>query len=157
MRLPISPDHSVLASATGSRLINLVETFFFLQGYTETEVPDHRQVQKCLVDIGDKESKFIGSKKWIGSTEVGFVLETACGTESRFLSVNSGSELGSRARELVAHFVSQGSPVMIGGGVYAHTILGVAWDEDAGEVAWLILDPHYTGKEDVKTIHSKGW
>ena len=127
------------------------------QGYTETEVPDHRQVQKCLVDIGDKEAKFIGSKKWIGSTEVGFVLETACGTESRFLSVNSGSELESRARELVSHFEVQGSPVMIGGGVYAHTILGVAWDEDAGEVAWLILDPHYTGKEDIKTIHSKGW
>ena len=114
-------------------------------------------MQKCLVDIGDKEAKFIGSKKWIGSTEVGFVLETACGTESRFLSVNSGSDLGSRARELLTHFETQGSPVMIGGGVYAHTILGVAWDEDAGEVAWLILDPHYTGKEDIKTIHSKGW
>ena len=114
-------------------------------------------MQKCLVDIGDKEAKFIGSKKWIGSTEVGFVLETACGTESRFLSVNSGSELESRARELINHFETQGSPVMIGGGVYAHTILGVAWDEDAGEVAWLILDPHYTGKEDIKTIHNKGW
>jgi len=139
------------------RSLQTIVSWLRLQGYTETEVPDHRQVQKCLVDIGDKESKFIGSKKWIGSTEVGFVLETACGTESRFLSVNSGSELGSRARELVAHFESQGSPVMIGGGVYAHTILGVAWDEDAGEVAWLILDPHYTGKEDVKTIHSKGW
>ena len=41
-----------------------------LQGYTETEVPSHREVQKCLVDIGDKEAKFIGSKQWIGSTEV---------------------------------------------------------------------------------------
>ena len=41
-----------------------------LQGYTEMEVPSHREVQKCLVDIGDKEAKFIGSKQWIGSTEV---------------------------------------------------------------------------------------
>ena len=35
------------------------------------QVPGHKDVQKCLVDIGDKETKFIGSKQWIGSTEVG--------------------------------------------------------------------------------------
>ena len=44
---------------------------------------------------------------------------------------------------------------MIGGGVYAHTILGVAYDEPAEKCSWLILDPHYTGAEDLKTIISK--
>lgn len=34
---------------------------------------------------------------------------------------------------------------MIGGGVLAYTLLGVAWDEATGQVAFLILDPHYTG------------
>jgi Ufm1-specific protease 2 len=48
------------------------------------------------VDIGDKEAKFIGSKQWIGSMEVGFVLETQCGIQSRFLSVSSGADMASK-------------------------------------------------------------
>jgi hypothetical protein len=34
---------------------------------------------------------------------------------------------------------------MIGGGVLAYTLLGVAFNEDTGAAAFLILDPHYTG------------
>jgi len=139
------------------RSLQTLISWFRHQGYTETDVPTHKDIQKCLVDIGDKESKFIGSKQWIGSTEVGFVLETACHVQSRFVSVNTGADLGTKTRELFNHFETHGSPVMIGGGVYAHTILGVAWDEATGETSWLILDPHYTGSEDVKTIISKGW
>lgn len=43
---------------------------------------------------------------------------------------------------------------MVGGGVLAYTLLGVDWNEETGEVAFLILDPHYTGPEDLKKIHS---
>jgi len=139
------------------RSLQTLISWFRQQGYTETEVPTHKEIQKCLVDIGDKEAKFIGSKQWIGSTEVGFVLDTSCGIQSRFVSVSQGADLGSKARELLVHFQNQGTPVMIGGGVYAHTILGVAWDEATGDCKWLVLDPHYTGAEDIKTIHTKGW
>ena len=45
--------------------------------------------------------------------------------------------------------------VLTGGGVLAHTILGVRFDEVAGEVEFLILDPHYTGADDLKTIQDK--
>lgn len=51
----------------------------------------------------------------------------------------------SHARELAAHFATVGSPVMIGGGVLAYTLLGVRFNESTGEAAFLILDPHYTG------------
>lgn len=44
---------------------------------------------------------------------------------------------------------------MIGGGVLAHTIVGVDFDELTGDVKFLIFDPHYTGGEDIKTITSK--
>ena len=63
---------------------------------------------------------------------------------------------------------------MIGGDVYAHTILGVDirhgvtdledLDEDSWDVTkdspvmFLILDPHYKGNDtNLKTIISKGW
>lgn len=37
----------------------------------------------------------------------------------------------------------------------AHTIVGVDFDELTGDVQFLILDPHYTGGEDIKTITGK--
>jgi len=61
------------------------------------------------------------------------------------LTVNQGADIPSHARALAQHFVQQGTPVMIGGGVLAYTLLGVAFNEDTGEAAFLILDPHYTG------------
>ena len=42
-----------------------------------------------------------------------------------------------------------------GGGVYAHTILGVDFSEESGDIKFLILDPHYTGDENLKTIYDK--
>lgn len=42
-----------------------------------------------------------------------------------------------------------------GGGVLAHTILGVAWSETTGQIRFLILDPHYTGAEDLQIITDK--
>lgn len=44
-----------------------------------------------------------------------------------------------------------------GGGVLAYTLLGIDYNEMTGECAFLILDPHYTGGEDLKIIRSSGW
>lgn len=46
---------------------------------------------------------------------------------------------------------------VIGGGVLAHTILGINYNESSGEVKFLILDPHYTGSEKINTVINKGW
>ena len=45
--------------------------------------------------------------------------------------------------------------VSLGGGVLAHTILGVCYNELTGDIRFLILDPHYTGKDDVNVILNK--
>ncbi|VDN38878.1 unnamed protein product [Gongylonema pulchrum] len=39
----------------------------------------------------------------------------------------------------------------------AHTILGVDFNDSTGETSFLILDPHYTGDEDLQTVITKGW
>lgn len=61
------------------------------------------------------------------------------------------------APDLSMHFTSQGTPIMIGGGVLAHTILGIDHNAETNELKFLILDPHYTGTEDLHTIQTKGW
>jgi len=41
-----------------------------------------------------------------------------------YTNAHRGSDIPSHARELAAHFQTQGTPVMIGGGVLAYTLLG---------------------------------
>ncbi|XP_063913342.1 ufm1-specific protease 2 [Zophobas morio] len=139
------------------RSLQTLASWFKNQGYTHKDVPTFKDIQKCLVDIGDKPSNFIGSKQWIGSTEVNYVLNTLLGITSKILYVSSGEEMASKGPELVSHFENHGSPVMIGGGVLAHTILGVDYNSQSGNLRFLILDPHYTGSEDLHTIQTKGW
>lgn len=85
-----------------------------LQGYTEKPILSHKDIQKCLVEIGDKSASFIGSKQWIGSTEVGFVLETYLGVSIKVLCASSGEEMPTLVPNLAYHFETQGTPVMIG-------------------------------------------
>lgn len=85
-----------------------------LQGYTEVNVPTHKQIQECLVKIGDKPASFTGSRKWIGSTEVSFVLETLLGVTCKILTASTGEEVGSLGSELAYHFQTHGTPIMIG-------------------------------------------
>lgn len=139
------------------RSLQTLVSWLHLQGYTEKSVPSHTEIQKCLVAVGDKEAAFVGSRKWIGSVEVGYVIDHLFGVSCKMLHVSSGAEMATKARELANHFESQETPVMIGGGVLAHTILGVDWNEATGDTKFLILDPHYTGGETLKIIQDKGW
>ena len=61
------------------------------------------------------------------------------------------------ARELVAHFETVGTPVMVGGGVLAYTCLGAAHDPATGDALFLILDPHYVGPDDAAPVVAGGW
>jgi len=63
------------------------------------------------------------------------------------LNVSSGAELSAKAPQLRDHFLRQGTPIMIGGDVYAHTILGVDYCETTDQCMFLILDPHFTGSD----------
>lgn len=130
------------------------------QGYSTLcngVLPTHAEIQQALVAVGDKPATFVGSNEWIGANEVCYALEKLADLESKILHVSRGSEMGERARELALHFDEQGSPVMVGGGVLAWTILGVARNARTGAAKFLILDPHYEGRDDVRTIQRKGW
>ena len=121
------------------------------------KIPTIPEIQTILVKLGDKDKKIIGSNEWIGAIEVNLVLNELLGIDNQILYVSSGSEINSKGRELLYHFRHNGTPVMVGGGVYAYTILGVDYDKVKGECKFLILDPHFVGEDDIKTIINKGW
>ncbi|CAJ1974999.1 unnamed protein product [Sphenostylis stenocarpa] len=139
------------------RSLQTIISWFRLQNYTSVEVPSHREIQQTLVEIGDKDPSFIGSREWIGAIELSFVLDKLLGVTCKVINVRSGAELPEKCRELALHFENQSTPVMIGGGVLAYTLLGVDYNEASGDCAFLILDPHYTGSDDLKKIVNGGW
>ena len=92
-----------------------------------------------MVRIGDKERSFVGSHQWIGSQEVSYVLSALLDIDCRFIVLEKGSEIRKHYRRLQDHFISQGTPVMIGGGVLAFTCLGIQWKNDSTDCRFLIL------------------
>lgn len=49
----------------------------------------------------------MGSRQWIGAIELGYVLDTCLGLTCKVLTVASGAEIESKARELAQHFDEQ--------------------------------------------------
>lgn len=142
------------------RSLQTILSWCVWQGYVTVKggiLPGIEDIQKALVAVGDKEETLVGSKEWIGANEVCYALEELTGVQSRILHVSSGGQMEERGRELVRHFEEVGSPVMVGGGVLAWTILGIARNERTGKCKFLILDPHYEGVDDLTLIQAKGW
>ena len=66
---------------------------------------------------------------------LGYLLDV----ESKYIILDKGKEIRNHLQKLKEHFVLQGTPVMIGGGVLALTCLGVDWNEKTGQCNLLIL------------------
>ncbi|KAJ9509440.1 hypothetical protein QJQ45_001866 [Haematococcus lacustris] len=149
------------------RSLQTLVSWFRTNHFTSKPVPSHREIQQLLVKVGDKPAGFVGSSHWVGAVELAYVLDEYLDVSCKIITVNKGADIPSHARQLAAHFDQQGTPVMVGGGVLAYTLLGVAWHEATGEAAFLILDPHYTGVckhaagpgtgEDLRKIQAGSW
>ena len=134
------------------RSLQTICSWLRLQGVTTRSVPTHAQIREALEEVGEH----VEEKQWIGAVEISMVLHHWFGMDSRIVSVASGVDIGSKTEEICRHFEKEGTPIMIGGGVLAWTLLGICTN-DKNETKYLILDPHYTGDEDLKTIQKKGW
>lgn len=139
------------------RSLQTIVSWAKYHGYCSKPVPTLKRIQEVLVRMGDKPKRFIGSNSWIGSIEVQRVLEDYAGMSSKIVNLSSGPDIAERARQILMHFRTEGTPIMIGGGVLAHTIIGVAFNTMTGNSQFVVLDPHYPGKEDLKIVQSKGW
>jgi hypothetical protein len=141
------------------RSLQTIVSWYQKQHYTSKEVPMHRKIQEILVECEDKPRTFINSTNWIGSFEVSMVLDAYLDVPCNMITCNQGVELADKGRELRKHFEEVGTPVMMGGGELAFTCIGIDYNESLGQIKFLILDPHYTGKDDLKAVQGRwvGW
>mmetsp|Transcript_4054 Transcript_4054/g.12698 ORF Transcript_4054/g.12698 Transcript_4054/m.12698 type:complete len:299 (+) Transcript_4054:196-1092(+) len=125
------------------RSLQTLCSFLRLAGHAERAEPTHREVQETLVELKDKPEGFVGSKEWIGSFELCLFLDVKYDVPCKILSVNCASELVDHASTFMEHFTRFGSPIMLGGGSAAVTIVGI--NVLSNPVKVLVVDPHYTG------------
>merc|ERR1712086_493793 len=73
------------------------------------------------------------------------------------LYCQDAADMANQVPQMLLHLETHGTPIMVGAGLKAFTIVGLCYDGSSGEVAFNILDPHYTGADELKTILNKGW
>lgn len=135
------------------RSLQTIFSWYLLNGHTRLPIPTIPEIQQTLVDIGDKPPAFLGSNEWIGSAEISYVLHRLLGVDCQFFDFSLGAQVVNNLPKLRAHFETSRTPVMIGGTVLAWTLLGIAVDEEQPQNSkFLILDPHYKGKDELKLI-----
>lgn len=146
------------------RSMQTLVSWIVKQNISIRAVPSHAEIQRMLVDMMDKPPSFVNSKQWIGAVEISMCLSQHWDVVCKILHAQDGSRVCSLAEELQDHFDTLGSPVMVGGSTLAYTIIGVALNQrnpslpdGTPNMQFLILDPHYNGKENIDTVISRGW
>lgn len=155
------------------RSLQMVMSWYQLSGQSNATPLSILNIQEKLFDMGVMDAAFdVGCKQWIGrfptlclfqilrkdysgSQEVSWLIDEVNGASSRFIICSRGSEILEKSRELAKHFEENGSPVVVCGGQLALTLLGIAWNENSGECAYLIADPHYSGVDDLAQVQTK--
>lgn len=129
-----------------------------------THVPSILEIQKILVECGDKPASFIGSKEWIGCFEASIVIDYIYDLPCKILHCKSG-KLADNLATLRDHFKTVQSPIMMGGDTdnASKGILGVcdSYDNFGGisKTHLLVANPHYSDKKEAKEecLVKEGW
>lgn len=120
--------------------------------------PSILEIQKILVDCGDKPSNFIGSKEWIGCFEASIIIDHLYNEPCKIVHCNAGN-LEKQFPEIESHFKNFSSPVMMGGNLdnASKAIIGVSCDYNNSKYNFLIADPHCTNKIDELNFINQDW
>lgn len=140
------------------RSLQTTISWFRLQFYSDVAVPSISEIQRQLKRIDESHKDIeVGGKKWIGTVEGMYVLQDYMNLDCKMLYCSDSVDLAAKAPQLLHHLETEGTPIMMGAGMYAYTLVGLCFDGETGDVAFLIVDPHYTGPEELRTILQKGW
>eukprot|EP00960_Hanusia_phi_P054445 762662-Hanusia_phi.AAC.3 len=139
------------------RSCQTIFSWYTLKGFRTRDgmgVPSIRDMQKALVEVGDKPQSFLGSSDWIGSVEISILLDYFYSASCMIIHRSNDEPWDPNiTRTLMSHFESVGSPIMLGGqGGGARTLLGVSDSEDLPCPRCLLLDPHYSGDDSAASI-----
>lgn len=101
-------------------------------------VPNIPEIQKILVDIQDKPTRFFGSRDWIGTLEASYVIDTLFGVSCKLIHIRRGEDIKRHRDMLVSYFKDIGAFGMMGGDMDASS-KGIAGIRIDGEQVFLLV------------------
>lgn len=138
------------------RSLQTCVSWYALQSYVTKGAPGILEIQEILKRIDETHKDIrVGSGTWIGTIEGMYVLQDYLGVDCRQMYCHDADDMVQRLELVIEHFHAEGSPVMMGVGQKAFTIVGLCWAGD--QVALLIVDPHYIGVDEPRRIVEKAW
>lgn len=78
-------------------------------------VPNIPEIQKTLVNIQDKPTRFFGSRDWIGTLEASYVIDTLFGVSCKLIHFRKGQDIKTHKEFLLNYFRDIGGLAMMGG------------------------------------------
>ncbi|CAE7313670.1 ufsp2 [Symbiodinium microadriaticum] len=140
------------------RSLQTCVSWYRMQHYSRASVPSIPDIQNLLKQIDEAHRELeVGSKKWIGTVEGMYLLQEYLQVDCKMMYCQDATDMASQAQQMLQHLETEGTPIMMGAGMYAYTLVGLCFDSVTGDVAYLIVDPHYPGQDDIKPILQKGW
>lgn len=140
------------------RSLQTCVSWYRLQFYSSKPVPSISGIQELLKRVDEFSRDLeVGSRHWVGTYEAQLVLQDYLGIEVGMEYCIDVADMANKVPRMLQHLQTHGTPIMVGAGQRAFTIVGICYDEASGEVAFLVVDPHYTGADELKTILQKGW
>ncbi|ORM39975.1 2-methoxy-6-polyprenyl-1 [Babesia sp. Xinjiang] len=139
------------------RSIQMAVSWYIMQYRTVRPVPTHEEIQRYLQEKDPSHATMVvGSTTWIGTVEAGYFINWYLNYDVKTFYLSDVTEFRNYNGLIAKHFATIGSPIIMGAGMFAYVILGICIGSNAGDVAYLIADPHYVGEDNVKQIQTKG-
>ncbi|XP_048475483.1 ufm1-specific protease 2-like [Rhincodon typus] len=136
------------------RCLQIIISWFYLQGYIDTPVPLISEMKEILIKIDEDYIKVVTEDAWLKSEEMTALLNyfnISCTTTDIRVSAE-------KVIDLTPHFKEEGTPVVIWKTVSeskAFVLLGMALNEETRTNKVLVLDTMYTGLDDFNWIIDK--
>ncbi|KAF7458528.1 peptidase family c78 protein [Cryptosporidium felis] len=144
------------------RSLQMLLSWYLINNYTNKHVLSITEIQEFLKKNDSTYNNLqIGSNTLIGTVEASYILIMYLGISCK-LKYYYNIEEFLRNYDLISnHFQNISSPIIISIGDYSYLLTGIQISKDPSSpfkldnVHYLLVDPHYIGKDDLDSIYKK--
>ncbi|KAH8584437.1 cysteine protease [Cryptosporidium sp. chipmunk genotype I] len=144
------------------RSLQMVFSWYLVNNYTNKHVLSIPEIQDFLKQNDPTHSNLeIGSKSWIGTVEASYLLMMYLGISCKLKYYYDIEEFLKEYDTISDHFQKISTPIILSIGDYSYLLVAIQISKDPSSpfnlsnVQYLLVDPHYTGKDELESIYKK--
>ncbi|CAD98638.1 SPAC25H1.04/CG16979-cterm -like; cysteine protease [Cryptosporidium parvum Iowa II] len=144
------------------RSLQMVFSWYLINNYTNKHILTIPEIQDFLRKNDPTHSNLeIGSKIWIGTVEASYLLMMYLGISCKLKYFYDIEEFLKDYNTISDHFQNVSTPIILSIGDYSYLLVAIQISKDPSSpfnpnnVQYLLVDPHYTGKDDPESIYKK--